>query len=172
MVGRMMSLAASRLSPAPGRRTWGPVFDLATHELDMLRYLGYRPFSVNASPPDLLVLRLGQVKATIRASYGHPHKVRTLVARGKKGRLTLDYQQQSVRFDGEGEYTELGVDREEPLVAEWRDFLEAVEIGGPPLATGEEGVGTIGLAVGCERAAVGLAFVKPPSNLWVPNSKV
>lgn len=142
LVGCITRVSIRRLGPK-SRSTLSPALDLATHDLDMLRFLGLEPHFLDAVVSDghlLAQLRLKHGRATIGASHRHPAKIRTLTVMGRKGMLALDYQNQTVVFVGNKATREIPVDRDEPLLNEWRGFFRGQG------ATAEDGIEALKLA--------------------------
>jgi predicted dehydrogenase/8-oxo-dGTP pyrophosphatase MutT (NUDIX family) len=125
-LGQLRTFDSQRRGPAPGRPTAGPLLDLATHDLDVLdRFLNIRSPTVMACVGDertcSLALTCGQAGGRVDCSYDHPEKIRTLSLTGSEGRVELDYQAQSLTFNGE----QLPVERAEPLGELWHYALRS-----------------------------------------------
>ncbi len=156
-LGPVFQVHARRLSPFPTYiRDVGVVMDLATHELDIMRYLlgseAERVFAeternIHETYEDML-------SATIRFQNGivgvldinwlTPSKVRELRITGARGMFLVDYLKQDLyfyenseapsRWDamalfrgvGEGNVLKFRLNRVEPLEAELRAFVDAV----------------------------------------------
>jgi UDP-N-acetylglucosamine 3-dehydrogenase len=126
LVGNVRHVLVRRLGLPPRRPTLRPAIDLATHDLDALRFLGFEPRVEHAIQRDghlIATLRLNGATASIEASHLHPVKVRELTVVGDAGMLVLDYQAQRLRFFHEGGSFPIRVDTAEPLRLEWGDFL-------------------------------------------------
>lgn len=142
-VGSPLVITGSRLGPAPGRPTAGPVLDLLTHDLNVLAYLGFEPSGiagtyVTDSLARAFVRASGGIAADLVAGYESVEKVRTLRVTGDQGSLDLDYQAQTVQFNGHN----LFVTGHEPLMREWTALLK-----GKPYSTGEDALQTLSLAL-------------------------
>jgi UDP-N-acetylglucosamine 3-dehydrogenase len=161
-VGRVFQVRAARLGPFPARiRDVGVVVDLATHDLDVMRYLlGSDPVRLYAETEQrihtehedlfcgLLKFANGAV-GLLDINWLTPTKERRLSVTGERGMLVADYLTQDLRFYpnpvaagdrsgapvrsvAEGEVTEIPVTRREPLAVELAEFARAVRDGGPP----------------------------------------
>jgi predicted dehydrogenase len=151
LIGDIHHVAIQRLGLPPDRSTGHVALDLATHDLDILRYLGFAPQLLHAagSPRHVVAtLDLGGPTATIEASHLHPRKIRTLTVTGSEGMLALDYQRQTLDLVESSGITPIPVTYEEPLARQWRAFPH-----GPDAS---DGIATLRLAVeiaGCDRSA-------------------
>lgn len=125
LVGDVHHIAIQRLGLPPDRPTAHVALDLATHDLDILRYLGFAPKVLHAagSPRHTVAtLDLGGPTATLEASHLHPRKIRTLTVTGSEGMLALDYQRQTLDLIEPDGITPIPVTYEEPLARQWRAF--------------------------------------------------
>lgn len=126
MVGRVRHIGLRRLGPA-ARGDTGVALDLASHDLDVLRFLGYEPKVLDAIGGESAVvakLHLGGPRATLGISHQHKTKVRSMSVAGSRGMLVLDYQAQSLVFIGNERTKHIPVTKAEPLLAEWQGFLK------------------------------------------------
>lgn len=144
LVGDIHHVAIQRLGlpPDPGRQTAHVALDLATHDLDVLRYLGFEPQLLHAAGSArhvVATLDLGGPTATLEASHLHPTKVRTLSVTGSEGMLTLDYQRQTLDLVEPEGITPIPVTYEEPLARQWRAF--------PHGPTAADGIAALKLAI-------------------------
>ena len=110
-LGRIYQITARRVGPFPARiRDVGVVIDLATHDLDLIRYLtGLEPLQVYAETEqrihtdheDLLLgmLRLpGDVSALLEINWLTPTKVREVSVLGERGLFRVDDLTQDLYF--------------------------------------------------------------------------
>jgi predicted dehydrogenase len=111
-VGGVLGLSAYRTGPMPTRvRDVGVVFDLVSHDLDILGWLiGEKPatlrgeaFGWTGSPRREAAVHVvarypSDILATLDASWLHPAKRRRLHCLGTEGLVTVDYLQQEVRL--------------------------------------------------------------------------
>jgi predicted dehydrogenase len=176
-LGRIFQVQSRRLSPFPRYvLDVGVVMDLATHELDIMRYLldseVERVYAevgrhVHATHEDHLagVLRFANgVVGVLDINWLTPTKVRELRVTGERGMFLVDYIQQDLHFyensgapsrwdtlallQGveEGNVLKLRVQKREPLEQELRDFVAAATQRTPPLVSGADGRAALRLA--------------------------
>jgi predicted dehydrogenase len=193
-IGRVVKVSARRLNPGPGRITdVGVVLDLATHDLDVVRFLlGSDPVRVYAETAaytgtdreDVLsaVLRFpGDIIATLDVNWLTPTKVRQLAVTGERGMFIVDYLTQDLTFykndyqettwqalqafrgASEGESVRLKVNRREPLRVEWERFIECLQ-GELPAGDVDDGLGALALAEMVLRAAKEHAAISTPQE--------
>lgn len=178
MVGRIYRIHAQRLSPYPTRiRDTGVVLDLATHDIDLLRYLmnqdivrlyGETLQSINSDREDmfngLIRFRSGTV-GILDVNWITPTKVRRLTVTGTRGMFVCDLLSQELWFYenetapsqwdtlsilrgvSEGNILGIRIERYEPLAAQLRDFVEAVRDQRLPTVTGQDGLATLRVAL-------------------------
>jgi len=176
-LGRVFQVHARRLSPFPNYvRDVGVVIDLATHELDIMRYLlgseikrVYAEIErkVHEQHEDLLlgIVRFeNDVVGVLDINWLTPTKVRELRITGERGMFLVDYLNQDLyfyensqapsRWDAmalfkgveEGNVLKIRVSKIEPLEAELRAFVGAVAGGVRPAVTGADGLRALALA--------------------------
>jgi UDP-N-acetylglucosamine 3-dehydrogenase len=110
-LGRIFALKATRLGPFPARiRDVGVVIDLATHDIDIARYLlGCDPVRlfaeterrIHTDHEDLFVGTMkfeNGVLALLDINWLTPTKHRTLSVTGERGMLQVDYLRQHLAF--------------------------------------------------------------------------
>jgi UDP-N-acetylglucosamine 3-dehydrogenase len=156
-LGRVFLAHVRRLGPFPARvQDVGVVLDLATHDLDVLRYLVGAPVvrvfaeterRIHTAHEDLLCAQLrfanGTV-ATLDINWLTPTKVRTFTLTGERGMFVVDYLVQDLYFYAndhaqvhwqtlqnlssvsEGSMTRYRVEKREPLRVELEQFAIAV----------------------------------------------
>jgi predicted dehydrogenase len=181
-IGRVYKIFAQRLSPYPPRiRDAGVVIDLASHDIDLMRYLVAEPVlrlvaethqGINSDREDIFVgvmrFRDGII-GVLDVNWMTPTKVRKLTVTGALGFYECDLLRQELFFYendsapsqwdalsvlhgvSEGNVLGIRINRHEPLAAEIQDFVNAVVQGGTPTVTGQDGLETLRIA---------LAFVK------------
>lgn len=176
-LGTIFSLHARRLGPFPPRiRDVGVTLDLATHDLDAMRYLTGEEVAhvyaetqqrVHQTHEDLL---LGMVRfvngalGVLDVNWLTPSKVRELTVTGERGMYLVNYLSQDLYFYendysptswdalrsitgvSEGTMTRLKVQKSEPLRLEYEDILTAIEQDSQPTVTGEDGLAVLQLA--------------------------
>jgi UDP-N-acetylglucosamine 3-dehydrogenase len=136
-IGTIRHITARRLGHARDR-AGDPLLDLATHDIDVLSYLGFElefdglahndlhvALSYHATHPSLP----GVPSVSIEASHLHPFKQRTLEVLGTDGVLQLDYERQTVGLIPSPNEMRiaLGVKQAEPLRREWEAFFDRGE---------------------------------------------
>lgn len=178
MMGRVYQVSARRLSPYPARiRDAGVVIDLASHDIDLMRYLIPSPIarlygetlqSINSDREDLFngVMRFANgVVGVLDVNWMTPKKVRALTITGARGYFTCDLLSQELFFFeneagpsqwdqlsmlrgvAEGNILGIKIPRQEPLAAELRDFTDAVRRQRAPTITGADGLESLRIAL-------------------------
>jgi predicted dehydrogenase len=173
-IGKIFHLHARRLGPFPPRiRDVGVILDLATHDIDIMRYLTRAEVvhvyaetqrHVHTTCEDLLmgVMRFNNdVIGMLDINWLTPTKIRELTVTGEKGMFLVNYLTQDIYFYendytstswdalrsltgvSEGTMTRLKVQKAEPLRLEYEDVLKALENNIQPTVTGEEGLATL-----------------------------
>jgi predicted dehydrogenase len=176
-LGQIYYLNARRLGPFPPRiRDVGVILDLATHDLDAMRYLTgtevERVYAetqrrVHQQHEDLLlglVRFRGGAIGMLDVTWLTPTKVRELSVTGERGMYLVNYLTQDLYFYendytpttwdalrtvsgvSEGTMTRLKVQKAEPLRLEYEDVIFALEHDTAPTVTGEDGVAVLRLA--------------------------
>lgn len=157
-------------------RDVGVIVDLAAHDLDVMRWLvGDEVVRVYAETArrihtehedlfsGLLRFRGGEIGA-LGINWLTPTKVRELAVTGERGMFVADYLAQTLRFYenvaadshwetfgvlqgvGEGNMTQLFIERREPLAAELAAFAASAAEGTEPPVTGRDGLAALALA--------------------------
>jgi predicted dehydrogenase len=191
MAGRILKITTQRLSPYPSRiRDAGVVIDLASHDIDLVRYLvgediirlyGETHRTINSDREDLFngTLRFkGGAIANIDVNWVTPTKVRHLNTIGTRGMFRCDLLSQELFFYEnetapsqwdtlsvlrgvtEGNILGIRINRHEPLAAEISDFVSAVRDGKAPNVTAQDGLETLRLASEFLRSAATNTVVK------------
>ena len=173
----MYRVHAQRLSPFPDRtQDTSVVLDLATHDIDVMRYLLQADVErvyaeigrvAPGSGDDLLsgLLRFrGGVIGVLDVDWVTPTKVRHLMVTGEKGMYLVDYLTQDVhwyknssvtgtwevlgvlRSVKEGDMVRLHIQKQEPLRAELESFVECVLEDKEPQVNGQDGLAAVELA--------------------------
>ncbi len=176
-LGAIYQLHARRLGPFPPRiRDVGVTLDLATHDLDVMRFVtGGQVESVFAQTrqfvrhnfEDLLlgVLRFDSgVLGILDVNRLTPTKTRELTVTGERGMFYLNYLTQELTFTendyepsawgqmgslagvGDGVMTRYKVHKAEPLRLEYDDILRAMRTGDRAGVSGEDGLAALALA--------------------------
>ena len=157
-LGKLLLLSARRVGPfAPRVVDVGIIVDLATHDIDVARYLtGKEPIKVYSKygsikhPKEdhaILLLDFGDVAASIEVNWFTPHKVRTLVATGTEAIAYLNYIEQELEVYNAEWRMIPKIEKCEPLEIELRHFIECVEKDLRPLVDGYEGLKTLEVAL-------------------------
>ncbi len=175
-LGHVFQLHGRRLSPFPAYiRDVGVVMDLATHELDIMRYLvggevervyAETERNVHHKYEDMLsgVIRFENgIVGVLDINWLTPTKVRELRITGARGMFLVDYLKQDLYFYensqapspwdamalfrgvGEGNVMKFTLNKVEPLEAEIRAFIVAVTSGTPPAITGLDALHALAL---------------------------
>jgi UDP-N-acetylglucosamine 3-dehydrogenase len=173
-LGRMFYLHARRLGPFPPRiRDVGVTLDLATHDIDVMRYLTdaevARAYAetqrrVHQAHEDLLMGILSFTNGAngmLDINWLTPTKIREISVTGERGMYLVNYLTQDVYFYqndytltewdalraltgvSEGTMTRLKVQKAEPLRLEYLDVLAAINKDTLPTVTGEDGLAVL-----------------------------
>lgn len=157
-LGEVFLIATERVGPFPDRiRDVGVVKDLATHDLDLVRWLGNSPVARLAAQTqhrmgrehEDLVLVTGRLESGVSfnsvVDWLSPTKVRRTRILGERGMLVADTltadltyfengvvgsewsASQSMRGVSEGDMTRYALSRREPLLAELEAFVDLIE---------------------------------------------
>jgi UDP-N-acetylglucosamine 3-dehydrogenase len=173
-LGQMFHLHARRIGPFPPRiRDVGVTLDLASHDIDIMRYLTNAEVEhvyaqtqrrLHSSCEDLLlgfVRFTNDVLGVLDVNWLTPTKIRELTVTGEKGMFLLNYLTQEVYFYendysttswdairsltgvSEGTMTRLKVQKAEPLRLEYEDIINAIVHDVLPTVTGEDGLAVL-----------------------------
>jgi len=163
----ILSVAITRVGPFPPRMSnVGVVIDLAVHDIDLIRWFTESDIvevqpqltSAVAEREDIALLQFrteSGVLAHINTNWLTPFKARTatIATRNKyiQGDLLTRQVTECFGFQRDGSYSmrHLPVGHDEPLRAELMAFVKAIENGGKPAITGEEGVASLEIAIKC-----------------------
>jgi predicted dehydrogenase len=181
-LGRIFQVHSRRQGPFPARvRDVGAVIDLATHDLDVMRYLlgvevvrlyAETEQRIHTEHEDMLngLLRFENgVVGVVQVNWLTPTKIRELSVLGERGMLQLNYITQDLVFYensfvstehppalltgvSEGKLVRHKVDRSEPLRVELESFLASVAGKTPPEVGGEDGLRALALALDLVRS--------------------
>lgn len=177
-LGRVFMAAARRVGPFPSRISdVGVVVDLATHDLDIMRFLLKSEVTrvqaeiarrVHTAHEDMLSAMLRFDNGCIGVldiNWVTPTKVRDLTITGERGMYHVNYLTQELTFFenrltsggwdtlnvltgvSEGNATRLSIERREPLLAELEAFVRAVRAGGAPPVAPEDALAALALAL-------------------------
>ena len=173
-LGQIFHMHARRLGPFPPRiRDVGVTLDLATHDIDVMRYLANAEVEhvyaetqryIHTSHEDLLLGVLRFTNHTIGmldVNWLTPTKVRELSITGEKGMYHVNYLTQDVYFYendyttttwdalrsltgvSEGSMTRLKIQKAEPLRLEYEDVMAAIQQDRLPTVSGEDGMAVL-----------------------------
>ncbi|MGQ9582471.1 MAG: Gfo/Idh/MocA family oxidoreductase [Thermoplasmatota archaeon] len=174
-LGRVLSMAARRVSPgAPRIGDVGVVLDLATHDIDVMRYLsgsevdgvyalgGSSGGTRHEDHASILIHFRSGVSGFVEVNWLTPTKVRRLTLTCSGGVVEADYIGQSVQISTsvatevdpsnlfqtpqEFDVKHIFLKKREPLRSELLDFLGAIAEGRKPIVTGEDGLRALELA--------------------------
>jgi predicted dehydrogenase len=190
-LGKLFQLHARRLGPFPPRiRDVGVILDLATHDVDIMRYLTNSEIKqihaetqrrIHSTCEDLLlgILRFADdVIGVLDVNWLTPTKIREITITGEKGMFLVNYLTQDITFYendytsvswdalrslkgvSEGTMTRFKVQKAEPLRLEYEDVLAAILNNTPPTVTGEDGLATLLVAHRLLAAASESASIK------------
>jgi len=173
-LGRVFHLHARRLGPFPPRiRDVGVTLDLATHDIDIMRYLvdaevetvyAETQRHIHSTHEDLVlgILRFSNgAIGMLDVNWLTPTKVRELSITGEKGMYLVNYLTQDVYFYendympttwdalrslsgvSEGTMTRLKIHKAEPLRLEYEDVINAIRNDTAPTVTGDDGIAVL-----------------------------
>lgn len=159
-LGRVFSVATERVGPFPHRVSdVGVVKDLATHDIDIVTWIGGAPFATVTGqlahrmgrPHEDLVVAVGRLEndvvASMNVNWLTPTKRRTVSVLGEKGAFVADLLTGDLRFYAngdvqeewdqmailrgvsEGDMIQYAFPKREPLAVEHEAFREAVKNG-------------------------------------------
>lgn len=161
VLGKMLLISTRRVGPfVPRLKDVGIIVDLATHDIDVVRYLvGKEAVNIFAKSGGIknkkgdhaiVILDFGDVSASIEVNWFTPHKVRSLVATGTEGIAYLDYLKQEVEIYNSDWKMIPKIERKEPLKVELEHFLECLKNNKEPLVSGYEGLKVLEIAIKAE----------------------
>ena len=176
-LGRVFQMHARRLGPFPPRvRDVGVVIDLATHDIDIMRFLSGSEVErvsaetarrIHTEHEDLLsgLLRFEDDSiGVLDINWLTPTKIRELMITGEKGMFHVNYLTQDLFFYrndhtssewdtistikgvSEGEMIRLRIEKSEPLKIELERFVSAVRGEDVLLVSGEDGLAALSVA--------------------------
>lgn len=164
-LGRLLQIRATRVGPFHDRqRDIGVVHDLATHDIDVMRYLTGQEVTraqaetqrgVRTEHDDALlgVLRFdGGVIGSLDVNWLTPEKRRELTVVGERGMFVADYIAQELRFYVSAATPEpsaavvIEIERAEPLRAELIAFLQAARGDARPLVGADDAIAAMHVA--------------------------
>lgn len=164
ILGKLVLISARRVGPfVPRISDVGIIVDVATHDIDVIRYLtGIEYTSVFARSTryrnvkgDAAVILIGfeDVSASIEVNWYTPYKVRTLTVTGTEGIAYLDYLKQEIEIHKVEVNMTPKIEKEEPLKLELGHFLECIELNKEPLVNGDDAVKVLEIATRAEQVS-------------------
>ena len=191
-LGRVFQMHARRLGPFPPRvRDVGVVIDLATHDIDIMRFLSGSEVErvsaetarrIHTEHEDLLsgLLRFEDDSiGVLDINWLTPTKIRELMITGEKGMFHVNYLTQDLFFYrndhtsaewdtistikgvSEGEMVRLRIEKSEPLKIELERFVRAVQGEDVMLVSGEDGLAALRVARSLVEAGVEGKVIRP-----------
>ena len=173
-LGRVFQIHARRLGPFPPRvRDVGVVIDLATHDVDIMRYLTGSEVTrvyaetarrIHTDHEDLVsgLLRFADNSiGVLDINWLTPTKIRELMVTGEKGMFQVNYLTQDLYFYennyvksdwdaisritgvSEGDMLRVRIDKVEPLKVELERFVRAVRGEDVHVVSGEDGLAAL-----------------------------
>lgn len=197
-LGKVYQVHARRIGPFPPRvQDVGVVFDLATHELNVMEYVtgsGIRSLAaevkrtLRADHEDLIsgIVRFADESVgVLDINWLTPTKIRQLSILGERGMFLVNYLTQELwfyenrsardRWEGlatvgvsEGSVIKYELERVEPLRVELETFADAVQHGHNGLVNGEEGLRAVYLAEQLLRASRERRVIPLPPYIPIP----
>lgn len=160
LIGEIYRVSTCRVGPSPMRiRDVGVTLDLATHDLDIARYItGKDPIEYSAmiqrrrhngldDSLNALVKLEDNVIAVIECDWLTPAKHRWLSVVGSKGSVFVDYMTQEFTVMTEPECPwSYDIEWGEPLKIEIEEFIDAVRGNGRPAASAYDGLMAVKMA--------------------------
>lgn len=177
-LGKIFHLHARRLGPFPPRiRDVGVTLDLATHDIDVMRYLVDAEIAhvyaetqqrIHNTHEDsvLGIMRFtNDTVGMLDVNWLTPTKIRELSVTGERGMFLVNYLTQDIYFYennystttwdalrsltgvSEGTMTRLKVQKSEPLYLEYEDIFAAIRSDAEPTVTGEDGLAVLQIAL-------------------------
>ncbi len=158
ILGKLICISARRVGPfAPRISDVGIIVDLATHDIDIIRYFigtectsvfarstGYKNVKGDAA---MMLMGFGDVSASIEVNWYTPHRIRTVTVTGTKGTAYLDYIKQEVEIYNAERKIVPKIDKVEPLKVELEHFLDCIKSDKEPLAGGYDGMKVLEIAI-------------------------
>ncbi len=175
-LGRVFKMHARRLGPFPPRvRDVGVVIDLATHDVDIMRWLSgvevQRVYAetarqIHTQHEDLVsgLLRFQDgIIGVLDINWLTPTKIRELMITGERGMFHVNYLTQDLYFYennyvktdwdtisnisgvSEGDMVRLRIDKSEPLRIELETFLSATRGEDAPVVSAEDGIAALAI---------------------------
>jgi UDP-N-acetylglucosamine 3-dehydrogenase len=158
-LGKVVSISTLRVGPYnPRIRDVGVILDIGVHDVDIISYLysgrvaevyaiagnEVHSFEDHAS----IVLRYEDDRAgVVETNWLTPHKTRRFSVIGTDGVAYGDYMEQKVFIHEKDWIKEAKIDKKEPLMNELENFVKICETHMEPMATGEDGIHALKVAL-------------------------
>jgi UDP-N-acetylglucosamine 3-dehydrogenase len=158
-LGKIVSINTRRVGPYnPRIRDVGVILDIGVHDLDIIAHL------YNAQPQEVyaiagkdihseedhasVILRFENSKAgVVETNWLTPHKTRTFTVVGTEAVGYGDYMEQKVTIHDANWIREAKIEKKEPLRNELEHFLDCCKTGRELLASGEDGINALNMAL-------------------------
>ena len=158
ILGKLVFISARRVGPfVPRISDVGIIVDVATHDIDIIRYLiGSECTSVFArstryknikGDAAIVLMGFGDVSACIEVNWYTPHRVRSVTVTGTEGVAYLDYIKQEVEIHNAEWKMIPKIDQAEPLKLELGHFLDCVRSDTEPLVGGYDAMKVLEIAI-------------------------
>lgn len=158
ILGKLVFISARRVGPfVPRISDVGIIVDVATHDIDIIRYLiGSECTSVFArstryknieGDAAIVLMGFGDVSACIEVNWYTPHRVRSVTVTGTEGVAYLDYIKQEVEIHNAEWKMIPKIDQAEPLKLELGHFLDCIKSNKEPLVGGYDAMKVLEIAI-------------------------
>jgi UDP-N-acetylglucosamine 3-dehydrogenase len=174
-LGNIVSVNTRRVGPYnPRIRDVGVILDIGVHDIDIISYLYDSPVSevYAIAGADIhsqedhasIMLRFGENRAGIvETNWLTPHKSRQFTVIGTGGVGYGDYMNQTVFIHDKEWVKEAKVEKMEPLRNELEHFMKYCQNGHSKIATGEDGINALKVALASIESYKSKAVVKVKS---------
>jgi|Deesub1362B_J571_1020462.scaffolds.fasta_scaffold00005_157 UDP-N-acetylglucosamine 3-dehydrogenase len=157
-IGELVFISARRIGPkGRRRRDIGVILDLATHDIDVIRYITeMEPTRVCSKYGSkfgeyedyaLIFLDFNDFSSIVETNLLTPYKLRELYVTGTEGVAKINYITQEIIIDRVEDMVIPRVSYEEPLKEELRHFIDVLEGREKPICDGAEGLKTLEIAL-------------------------
>jgi len=173
-LGKIVCINTRRVGPYnPRIRDVGVILDIGVHDIDIISHLySSAPEEVYAiagrdihSEEDhaSILMRFENSRAgVVETNWLTPHKTRTFTVIGTEAVGYGDYMEQKVAIHDAGWIKEAKIEKKEPLKVELEHFLDCCRTGKEPLATGEDGISALNMALSAIESYKNSSVVKIP----------
>lgn len=179
-LGKIVSVSTRRVGPYnPRIRDVGVILDIGVHDIDIISHL------YNAQPQEVyaiagkdihseedhasIILRFNNSKAgVVETNWLTPHKTRTFTVVGTDAVGYGDYIDQKVFIHDAEWIKEAKIEKKEPLRNELEHFIKCCDSGEEPLASGEDGINALNVALAAIESYKSSSLVKVDKTIDVP----